>query len=155
MHARICHPKSCSSSNGPTRQLVLPRLLESHFVAVRRVAIEWLHFADLCTLLLTVHTPLHNNPVCSRQDLDFLSKSAQSDQARFIVLDAASNPLVTAEGTGDVHDIVKSKLEGGLLFAICHITSALTLNSTRSSLPVANHTSSYYRTTCVYFTKQL
>lgn len=54
-----------------------------------------------------------------RQDLDFLTKSARSDQARFIVLDTASNPLVTAEGTGDVHDVVKSKLEGEDSSTVC------------------------------------
>lgn len=48
-----------------------------------------------------------------RQDGDYLTKACKSDEAKFVILDGTSNPLVRKEDRSKgVKDVVKEKLEG-------------------------------------------
>ena len=54
-----------------------------------------------------------------RQDGDYLTKACKSDEARFVILDGTSNPLVRKEDRSKgVKDVVKEKLEGMLDVAL-------------------------------------
>lgn len=47
-----------------------------------------------------------------RQDIEFLTKSCKADDARFVILDGASNPLVKSEGKIALKEAIKTKSEG-------------------------------------------
>lgn len=48
-----------------------------------------------------------------RQDVEYLTNACKSDKSKFVILDAACNPLVRREdGSSGVKDVIKNKIEG-------------------------------------------
>ena len=88
---------------------------ESHRVAARKRGC-----APLTPACMAAQRPgFLNRASWLRQDGDYLTKACKSDEARFVILDGTSNPLVRKEDRSKgVKDVVKEKLEGGLGVAV-------------------------------------